>query len=250
VREYVAIREYFPSEWAASIKQKGRWIYGITLQTPKFIDWKKLSFKDKWTLLHDQKGKVTNLIHLLGYPLALYALLSLVLPLPAVSSPVVYGLSLVVTLMTLFRLGMRFMAVRAIYGTNEALLSTLKPPLLRWVVATAINTFATVRAWRLYFFPNGTSKAKTPQKGAVPKWDKTERKGYVSQDILSATKRRLGDNLLFYNDVDSEELSKVIQEKKDGKRLGEVVHEKAMVSRNKVNRRVAELLKVKPLQVE
>jgi bacteriophage N4 adsorption protein B len=249
-REYVAIREYFPSEWSASIKQKGRWIYGITLQTPKFIDWKKLSFKDKWTLLHDQKGKITNLIHLFGYPLTLYALLSLVFPLPAVSSPLVYALGLIVTLMTVFRLAMRFRAVRAIYGTDEALLATLAPPLLRWLVATVINTFATLRAWRLYFFPNGTAKAKTPQKGTVPKWDKTERKGYVSQDILLSTKRRLGDNLLFYNDVEPEELLKVIQEKEQGKRLGEIIRERAMVPRGKVNRRIAELHKIKPLQVE
>lgn len=249
-REYVAVREYFPSEWTASVKQKGRWIYGITLQTPKFIDWKNLNFKDKWTLIHDQKGKITNLIHLFGYPLALYALLSLVLPLPAVSSPLVYTLSLIVTLMTVFRLAMRFLAVRSIYGNSEALLSTLAPPLLRWFVATAINTFATLRAWRLYFFPNGTAKTKTPQKGAVPKWDKTERKGYVSQDILSATKRRLGDNLLFYNDVEPEELLKVIQEKEKGKRLGDIIRERAMVPRSKVNRRIAELHKIKPLQVE
>jgi bacteriophage N4 adsorption protein B len=249
-REYVAVREYFPSEWTASIKQKGRWIYGITLQTPKFIDWKKLNFKDKWTLIHDQKGKITNLIHLLGYPLALYAVLSLVLPLPAVSSPLVYTLSLIVTLMTGFRLAMRFTAVRSIYGHEEALLSTFAPPLLRWFVATTINTFATVRAWRLYFFPNGITKAKNPQKGTTPKWDKTERKGYVSQDILSATKRRLGDNLLFYNDVEPEELLRVIREKEQGKRMGDILRERSMVPRNKVNRRIAELHKIKPLQVE
>jgi bacteriophage N4 adsorption protein B len=252
-REYIAVREYFPSEVKVSVKQKGRWTYGITLQTPKFLDWSKLSLRDKFTLFHDQKGKYTNLFHLLGYPLTLYALLSLFLPLPGNFNPFTLGLGLFVLFMTLVRLTMRFFAVQEIYGTREAALATLFPPLLpvRWLLATYINTMATVRAWRLHFFPNGFAKAKTPSKNTTPKWDKTERKGYVAPEILAATKRRLGDDLLFYNDVKADVLSSLLKSQKQtgqdtlslelrqSRRLGEIVTETTLLPRMRVLKRLS-----------
>lgn len=255
-KDFVAVREYFPSELAASIKQKGRWTYGITLQTPKIINWKKMSLKDRLTLWHDQKGKFTNFIHFLGYPLALYALLSIFLPIPALKqTPLVLGLGLSVLAMTLFRQVMRFGAVYEIYGFRQAAMATLVPPLLplRWLVATYINTLATVRAWRLLFWPNGFGQPKLHNKVIVPKWDKTERKGYVAPEILAATRRRLGDDLLFFNDLKPDELVDLMrhQEGKDRyKRLGEIVTDASLLSRNKVKKRLAEFLKVKPRQLE
>jgi bacteriophage N4 adsorption protein B len=249
-REYVAVREYFPSEVQASIKQKGRWIYGITLQTPKFLEWSKLNWRDKLTLLHDQKGKYTNLFHLLGYPLTLYALLSLIFLLPSSFNSFTLTLGLVVLFMTLTRLAMRYTAVQEIYGWREAVLATLFPPLLpvRWLIATYINTMATIRAWRLHFFPNGFAKSKTPTKNTTPKWDKTERKGYVAPEILAATKRRLGDDLLFYNDVKADVLSSVLKsqrgeqvrlEARQGRRLGEIVTETTLLPRMRVLKRLS-----------
>jgi bacteriophage N4 adsorption protein B len=251
--EYVAVREYFPSEVQASIKQKGRWTYGITLQTPQFLDWSKLGWRDKLTLFHDQKGKYTNLFHLLGYPLTLYALLSLIFPLPGTFNAFTLSLGLFVLFMTLTRLTMRFFAVKEIYGIQEAALATLFPPLLpvRWLLATYINTLATIRAWRLHFFPNGFSKAKTPTKNATPKWDKTERKGYVAPEILAATKRRLGDDLLFYNDVKADVLSNLLKSQRQlegeqvsplqrqGRRLGEIVSETTLLPRMRVLKRLS-----------
>jgi bacteriophage N4 adsorption protein B len=252
VSEYVAVREYFPSGVQASIKQKGRWIYGITLQTPKFLDWSTLRLRDKLTLFHDQKGKYTNLFHLLGYPLTLYAFLSLFFPLPSSFNTFTLTLGIVVLLMTLTRLTMRFTAVQEIYGRQEAILATLMPPFLpvRWLIATYINTMATVRAWRLHFFPNGFTKTKTPTKNATPKWDKTERKGYVAPEILAATKRRLGDDLLFYNDVKADVLSNLLksQKQRDGeevslerppKRLGEIVTQKTSLPKMRVLKRLS-----------
>jgi adsorption protein B len=255
-KDFVAVREYFPSELQASVKQKGRWTYGITIQTPKIIDWKKMSIKDRLTLWHDQKGKYTNFIHLLGYPLALYALLSTFLPIPAPKqTPLILGLGIAVLAMTLFRLAMRFTAVYEIYGFREAAMAALVPPLLplRWLVATYINTLATIRAWRLLFWPNGFGKPKLQNKGAVPKWDKTERKGYVAPEILAAARRRLGDDLLFYNDIKPKDLASVIQNQGDNadyRRLGEIVTDSALISKGKVNKRLAELLKVKPRHLD
>jgi bacteriophage N4 adsorption protein B len=32
--EYIATREFFPNTFKAAVKQKSRWVYGITFQTP------------------------------------------------------------------------------------------------------------------------------------------------------------------------------------------------------------------------
>ena len=45
-RDYVAVHQYFPTVPAA-IKQKGRWTYGITLQTPQRLKGMKLGLHDQ-----------------------------------------------------------------------------------------------------------------------------------------------------------------------------------------------------------
>ncbi|MCA9837027.1 MAG: glycosyl transferase family protein [Trueperaceae bacterium] len=251
--DFIAVREYFPSEIPAAIKQKGRWTYGITIQAPKLIDWSKLSFKDKFTLLRDQKGKFTNLIHIIAYPLFFYAILSAFLPLPHVESKLVWILGFIVLGITLERLMMRFHSVKTIYGVREAMMATFFLPLfpIRWVLANYINMMATFRAWRIHFWPNGFAKSKTPaKKGSTPKWDKTERKGYVSEDILNATRRRLGDNLLFYNDVEKKLIADLIQQQRqargDKKKLGEIMMDERLMSNAKLRKRLAEILNTKP----
>jgi len=252
-KDFIAVREYFPSDIPAAIKQKGRWTYGITMQAPKFIDWKKLNFKEKFTLLRDQKGKFTNLIHLIAYPLFFYAVASTFLPIPSNVNRLVTILGFTVLGITLERLAMRFHSVGTIYGFREAMMATFFLPLfpIRWVLANYINMMATFRAWRIHFWPNGFSKSKTPaKKGAAPKWDKTERKGYVSSDILDATKRRLGDNLLFYNDVEKQQIAELIQQQRlakgDKKKLGELMQDERLMSNSKLRKRLAELLNTKP----
>ena len=240
--EFVAVREYFPSEVFAAVKQKARWIYGITLQTPKLIDWatwQALPFKDRLTLWRDQKGKFTNLVHVLGYPLAAYALLGALLPLPSSQNGAIVFLGAVVLFITLERLLMRFFTVRAIYGVTEGLLASFVLPFLplRWIIANYINMRATFRAWRLYFWPGASAP-----KGAAPKWDKTARKGYVSPDILAHTKRRLGDNLLFYNDVNTEQLVSLIrQQKREQQKLGEIAVEARLLPGWMMDHRMDEL---------
>ncbi len=249
-KEYIAVREYFPKDFMAAIKQKSRWIYGITMQAPSLIDHRKLNLKDRLTLLEDQKGKFTNLVHIIGYPLTIYALLSLIFPLPFSISPLAYILGLVVITLTFGRLLMRFFAVKAIYGWREGILASFAPPLLpvRWIIGNVINLMATIRAWRLYFWPNGFQQKSTPTKaGTAPSWDKTERNSYVSEDILQDTQRRLGDNLLFYSELNHRHLSRMIQlQQKSKRRLGELLTAEQLLDERRLNKRLAELLHVKP----
>jgi len=63
--EYIATREYFPSGFRASIRQRARWICGITLQT-----WSQVGFVGplvvRYCLLRDRKALFTNTILLCG----------------------------------------------------------------------------------------------------------------------------------------------------------------------------------------
>ncbi|QFP77485.1 glycosyl transferase family protein [Deinococcus sp. AJ005] len=206
--DYVAVREYFPTEIAAAIKQKGRWTYGITLQTPQRLRGMKLGLRDRLTLWHDQKGKFTNLIHLIGYPFSAALILCTLLGVGFESTPLLRGLLYTVLGITAWRMLMRGAAVRRIYGLRQALIATLVLPglPLRWLIGNYINTLATVRAWRLFLFP-----AKGQTRGTAV-WDKTERKAYVPDSVLDDARRRLGDQVLFSGGVDSRTLSRLIRE--------------------------------------
>lgn len=249
--EIVAVREHFPNELRMSIRQKARWTYGIALQTPKLIDKSRLTENDRMTLLRDQKGKLTNLIHLIGYPVALYSLAGLFLGWQSVQNPLVLALLFLVLAITLFRLGMRFHSVQTIYGTREAMLATLLLPglPLRWLAANYINTMATLRAWRIHYLPNWGqakpgAKAKAPQPVGVPRWDKTERSGYVAKEVLRESRRKLGDHLLFHGDITPQELAKAMEKQNFGvnrPKLGEILLSEKLISEQKLRKRLAEL---------
>ncbi|WP_424950252.1 glycosyl transferase family protein [Deinococcus sp.] len=206
--DYVAVREYFPTEIKAAIKQKGRWTYGITLQTPQRLKGLRLGLRDRLTLWHDQKGKYTNLIHLIGYPFSLALLLCSLTGLNYQPTPLTHDLLYTVLGVTAWRMLMRGMAVRRIYGLKQALIATLALPglPLRWLVGNYINTLATLRAWRLFLFP------EKGQKRGTARWDKTERKEYVPAEVLNSARRRLGDQLLFAGELDARALSRLVRD--------------------------------------
>lgn len=218
--EIVAVKEYFPSDMRAAVKQKARWIYGITLQSLKLINRRQQTWKDRLVLWRDQKGKYTNLVHIVGYPLALYSLLSYAFGWPHADERLMLVLSGGILTITLERLLMRFAAINAIYGTREAVSATFVLPLfpLRWLVANIINALAALRAWRLYFWP-----ARGAKKGTAPKWDKTERKSYVPGEVLEPMRRRLGDVLLFHGDVSPQVLARALRDKPQDTPLGDIL---------------------------
>ncbi|GGJ66130.1 glycosyl transferase family protein [Deinococcus aquiradiocola] len=208
--DYVAVREYFPTEIAAAIKQKGRWTYGITLQTPQRLKGMRLNLRDRLTLWHDQKGKYTNLIHLIGYPFSLTLLVASAFGLSDQPTPLTRTLLFTVLGITAWRMLMRGEAVRRIYGLRQALIATLALPglPLRWLIGNYINTLATVRAWRLYLFP------EKGQKRGTARWDKTERKAYVPDEVLNSARRRVGDQLLFAGKLDARALSRLVADQR------------------------------------
>jgi adsorption protein B len=239
ITEIVAVKEHFPNAFNAAIKQKGRWTYGITLQTPRLVKTRFSAFRDRFALWRDRKGRYANLVHLLGYPMGLYAVLEILqgLRLPHADPQLLLYIGLPVLGITLERLTMRFLSIQEIYGLRQAMLGTFVLPLfpLRWLIGNIINAFATLRAWRLYYRPGAGAR-----KGTAPKWDKTERKSYVAREVLDSNRRRLGDALLFHDELPTRTLARIIRYPNEHKRLGELLLENGSINQTTLYQCLAE----------
>jgi bacteriophage N4 adsorption protein B len=71
--EYIATREYFPSGLAASVRQRSRWLLGITLQSWAQVGWKG-TLPVLYCLWRDRKALLNNALLLVAYALAALAL--------------------------------------------------------------------------------------------------------------------------------------------------------------------------------
>ncbi len=72
VKELVAIREFFPATLGDSIRQKQRWLLGITFQGAQKLGWGS-SLRERYMLLRDRIGVVTSFFNLIG--LLIFALI-------------------------------------------------------------------------------------------------------------------------------------------------------------------------------
>ncbi|WP_224372869.1 glycosyl transferase family protein [Hyalangium versicolor] len=148
--EYLATREYFPDNLWASVRQRSRWILGITLQTWQQLGWQG-TLPVLYCLWRDRKALLTNAL-LLGA----YGLLAYVFARTSVSATVGEPWSmddvapkdswlawiLVINLLLLvWRLGMKFYAVNRLYGPGHALMSVP-----RLMLGNLISLMATNRA--------------------------------------------------------------------------------------------------------
>jgi adsorption protein B len=65
VKELVAIREFFPSTFGDSIRQKQRWLLGITFQGAQKLGWGK-SLRERYMLFRDRVGVATSFFNLIA----------------------------------------------------------------------------------------------------------------------------------------------------------------------------------------
>jgi len=215
VWDYISTRSMFPNTFAAAVKQKTRWILGITMQSFKFTDifrFKNMPFSGRYSLYKDQKAKVGNLLAFAGYPVIVYFLISLFIPLTPIF-PVFtlsWWLSLAVTFMMLERQIFRSIAIFNIYGLRSVFYACLFPPILpiRLVWGNIINLTATIRAYRQFFFGNKSSKSSKKVKKLA--WAKTDHT-FLPKRILSRYHRRLGDIFLEKGFVTTDKLQEALQ---------------------------------------
>ncbi len=152
--QYVATREYFPQGLYASVRQRSRWILGITLQTWAQIGWKG-PLAVRYCLWRDRKALFTNALLLAAYALVAYSVVcattakllgttwSFASIAPAYS--LLWWVLAFNLLVAVWRAWMKAYMVGHLYGWRHALLSAP-----RLVVANVIGIAATLRALGQY----------------------------------------------------------------------------------------------------
>ena len=204
--DYITTRSLFPNTFRNAVKQKTRWIYGITMQSAKFrkiFEKNGMNFAGRYTLYKDLKAKYGNLIILLGYAVMIYWILSLFINLPPVYSKgsLSFYLCIVVTIMTIIRQIHRAYAIYNVYGFKSMFFACFFPPLfpIRLVYGNIINLVATIRAFNQKFTIN--KEKKRIRKKYVKEHRKVYRWAHTSHEFLDISvlqryHRRLGDTLL------------------------------------------------------
>lgn len=217
--EYIATREYFPSGAWASVRQRSRWICGITLQT-----WQQLGFVGplvvRYCLMRDRKALFTNTVLLCGY--AVLLLMSGVWLGAAIADSTwnwqrvitpesaLYWLLLVNTSSALWRACMKAYFVGRLHGPLQAALS-----LPRLFVGNCIGVLATARAVVQY--------TKHRITGEPLRWVKTSH-AFPSTSVLKTRQRALGELLLSRGHVNEPDLADALGwHRAAGLPLGEVL---------------------------
>jgi adsorption protein B len=214
VKELVAVREFFPDRFRLAVRQKSRWVLGIALQGWKNVGWPP-GFWLKYVTFRDRKALATNLLNMLGY-IILGFWLYMVWTHPGQS-----GVSLVPyrwvwyviiadTVLMAERWLQRFVAVKSISSTMQALLSIIRLP-----VGNVINFWATMVAVKQFLVAELTGKR--------PGWDKTSH-AFPNAAQLQKYRRKLGDLLLENRLVNVSQLQHALKEQNKSKeKLGAVL---------------------------
>jgi bacteriophage N4 adsorption protein B len=190
-RDLICVKEYFPKDLSAAVRQKSRWVVGIALQGWANLGWAG-DWRTKYMLYRDRKVLVTNLINVLGYMVAAVVLAAwLILWIDPESyryppllerDSILWYVVLVNAILLVIRILVRGLCVHVLYGWQQALLAF---PRMIW--GNFVNFLATCRAIRLY--------ARYLRTGKLIAWDKTAHVFPAEEDLLG-TRRRLGEILL------------------------------------------------------
>ncbi len=213
-REFISVQQS-PGPHSAMGKNKGRWTLGLGQQLLKLLLGRPLAEKARLLMPRKHTHTLLNLAHLIGFPTFVYALLAQLFGWPGAGSPVVEGLLVLITTTLLVRAAMRYTAVKTLYGLQEARKTLLLPPgfPLRWIL------------------------------GLYKKSSKTK-PSYLGEAHLEASRLRLGDQLLFYNDISANQLALAMQMQDYGvyrPRLGEILVAENFINEQTLRKRLAEL---------
>ena len=230
--DFVATRSFFPDTFQTAVRQKTRWIYGITMQSAKFSEIfkrNKMGVAGRYSLYKDLKPKVSNLMVLPGYLVFIYFIVSLLTTVPVMypQGSLAYNLCVFLSFMMIFRQFMRAVAITNFYGFRSMAVACLLPPLMpiRLVWGNIINMVATFRAWKLFFVGTGAK-----QKKKKIAWSKTDHT-FLQKQVLLRYYRKTGDVLLEKKYIDVSALSAALrQSKSEGSRIREVLLRDGLVS--------------------
>lgn len=165
----VVTREHFPATFDAAVRQKTRWLLGITLDGWDRIGW-GTTLADRFMLLRDRKTLIAPLITAFSYLALLMVTIDAVgllyypraILFPRLAPPGSM-LKIILTINAFglgWRLGLRAGFTGAVYGWREGIRSVP-----RAVVGNLINAVAAACALRRY--------CRIREGLEVPRWDKT-----------------------------------------------------------------------------
>jgi len=219
VKELVATRAFFLTEFRKAMRQRARWVYGIAWQGLKNIGWDR-NLKISYTLLRDRLAFFTNFLYMFGYLLLFYLLTvfavrifrpDFVVPPLVRSEEVWWKLALVVLFFLVWRILMRFVFVSKVYGLAQAALTPI-----RIVVGNVLNFASSMLALLWLIRAVSTRREQT--------WIKTEHE--FPEEKLEIFRRKLGDLLLCRHQITAKQLEEAVRiQKKTRKRLGQILLE-------------------------
>lgn len=195
-RELVATKEFFPDRWTASVRQKSRWMLGIS-----YMGWRQLGWfgdlANRYFLFRDRKALITAPTGALGYLIVLqyfgWAGLTWVWPRaadlpPLVEKEWVWTIILINFLFLLNRIAHRMWFTLSNHGMRHVWLAPV-----RIVVSNIIGFQAFWRALNqfLWHLLSGRRIA----------WDKTTH-AFPSFADMQRSRGRIGDLLRFWNHVE------------------------------------------------
>lgn len=228
--EFIATRELFPGGFSASVRQRSRWILGITLQTWAQIGWQG-AFAVLYCLWRDRKALITNTLLLAAYSLMAYVvgrtLFGQLFDVPWHVSDVVHPGSalawmlLVNLVFAVWRIAVKAHFVGKLYGGGHAALS-----LPRLMLSNVIGVIATARAVSQYLGHRLSGKPL--------RWLKTAHE-FPTFERLARRWRRLGEVLLDRAAVTAAELDEALSaQRSTGARLGDILAISGIVSHAEV----------------
>ncbi len=233
VYDYVATRSMFPATFKKAVKQKTRWILGITMQSVKLKDVfsnNKLSFVARYSVYRDLKAKVGNLLSFIGFPILIYFIVSLFTPLPPIfpKYSLSWYLSLLVTILMIERQSIRASAIYNVYGFKMMFFACLLPPLLpiRILWGNIINLVATLNAYKQNII-NTKKEKKTKTKEL--KWTKTEHT-FIPKTVLKRYHRTFGDILIEKDIINPEKLQRALSKKPTNIHLGDYLLQEKIIT--------------------
>ncbi|HAV41748.1 MAG TPA: hypothetical protein DCW97_04985 [Acidobacteria bacterium] len=224
VKELVATRAFFLTEFKKAMRQRARWVYGIAWQGLKNVGWDR-HLKVNYSLMRDRVSFFANFLYVFGYLLILYLLIVFAVHLfrpdfgiPPLVRPdeIWWKLALVVLFFFFWRILMRFIFVNKIYGVGQALLTPI-----RIVVGNVLNFASSGLAMLWLIRAVSTKKEQT--------WIKTEHE--FPAEKLEVFRRKIGDLLLSRHQVTAKQLEQAVRvQKKSKKRLGQILLELGFIN--------------------
>ncbi|MDD6195541.1 MAG: glycosyltransferase [[Clostridium] aminophilum] len=268
--DFLTTRSMFPNTFAAAVRQKTRWTYGITMQSVSMKDVfaaNGVSFAGRYSFYKDLKAKVVNLIPIVGYLVSIYCLFAAAFglePLYREGTPVYY-MAEAVFVMMIIRQIFRGYALFCVYGMRSVFFGCLLPPLfpIRLIYGNIINFAATLQAVRMKLFgEKRTGEKKTGEEnageeitggektsgeaGAAPEgnrkiqWAKTDHE-FLNRHQLRRYRRMIGDVLICQGYLTAEQFRDCLGQvdKEHGEQIGEYLIRKKVITEEQMVRALA-----------